>query len=302
MRPRWKAVLRSVADLTERGWSIFPLTTGDKVPLPGWKWKQPEFQIRDPEQARRKWMEAPYNVGIVCGPSGLVVLDLDVPKPGVDRPSEWDIPGVNDGSDVLAVLCEQAGQPLPFETYMVKSRRGGLHLYFAAPEGVKLGPSAGKLGWLIDIRAGDSYIVGPGSYVDQPDGAGVYEVIHDVAPAPLPGWLLAKLTATPASAPRPAPAPARLSSASDRTRAYALAALEGEVQRVLDAGEGTRNDALNEAAFALGQLVGSGVLPEATVTDVLHTAAAHVGLPYREAEGTIRSGLTNGARQPREVA
>ncbi|WP_370027732.1 bifunctional DNA primase/polymerase [Planotetraspora sp. GP83] len=90
--------------------------------------------------------------------------------------------GVNDGADVLAVLCEQAGQPLPFDTFTVRTRRGGLHLYFTAPIG---GPvlgntqgSRGGLGWLIDTRAHGGYVVGPGSVVDLPDGTGPYEVIR----------------------------------------------------------------------------------------------------------------------------
>ncbi|MFI6496434.1 bifunctional DNA primase/polymerase [Nonomuraea typhae] len=296
-----KTLLSAAVNLTARGWTIFPLALGDKVPLPGWRWKLPEFQTSDSEQARRKWLESSYNIGVACGASKLVVLDLDVPKPGAVRPPEWDRPGVNDGSDVLATLCEQEGQPLPLETFQVRSRRGGLHLYFAAPDGVPLGPSAGRVGWLIDVRAGDSYIVGPGSYVDQPDGTGVYQVLHDAPAAPLPDWLLARMRARPAPKPIPARASTPMASTSDRSRSYVMAALEGEVQRVLDAAKGTRNDALNEAAFALGQFVGGGVLPENTVVAALHAAASCVGLPGREAEATIRSGLSSGVKRPRGV-
>ena len=79
----------------------------------------------------------PRNVGIACGPSGLVVLDLDLAKPGQDRtrwPVQWRDHDVSSGADVLAVLAEQVGQSVP-ETYVVATPSGGRHLYFAAPEG-----------------------------------------------------------------------------------------------------------------------------------------------------------------------
>ena len=61
------------------------------------------------------------------------------------------LPGITDGADVLAALCERHGQPFPSETFMVRTRRGGLHLYFTAPPGVRLGntaasPNAGSAG------------------------------------------------------------------------------------------------------------------------------------------------------------
>ena len=73
---------------------------------------------------------------------------------------------------MLAALCERHGQPLPFETFMVRTGRGGLHLYFTAPPGVRLGNTAGELGrglgWLIDTRGHGGYVVAPGSVVDLP--------------------------------------------------------------------------------------------------------------------------------------
>jgi hypothetical protein len=294
-------MLSSALKLVKLGWMIFPLAPGDKVPPREWRWKQPGYQTTDADQVRRKWAELPYNIGVACGPSRLVVVDLDLPKTGEAPPPEWAMPGVNDGEDAFAVLCQRAGNPLPFETLQVRSRRGGLHLYFAAPEGVSLGPSSGKLGWKIDVRAGASYIVGPGSYVDQPDGSGPYVPTHDVPPAPLPDFLVKLLAPAPPKR-RGYQAPVRLTSCNDRTTAYGETALANEIQRVLDASEGTRNTVLNEAAFALGQLVGGRVLPEHTVDAALHAAAERIGLAYREAEATIRSGMNGGARQPRVIS
>jgi hypothetical protein len=79
---------------------------------------------------------------------------------------------------------------------------------------------------------------------------------------------------------------------------YAAVALEAETDRVARAAIGTRNDTLNRAAFALGRLVGAGLLDRATVTRELTAAAAWAGLGRAETARTIRSGLTAGHRQP----
>jgi hypothetical protein len=128
-----------------RGWHVFPLTPNDKRPLPGFTaWEQ--HATTDTALIRHMWAHSPFNIGIACGPSGLVVLDLDVPKPDEHPPTDWALPGIHDGADVLAWLCEHAGQPLPLETFMVRTRRGGTHLYFTASDDTDLRNSAGKLG------------------------------------------------------------------------------------------------------------------------------------------------------------
>ena len=85
----------------------------------------------------------PYNIGVACGPSGLLVIDLDTPKPGEVPPPQWAQPGITDGADVLAALCERHRQPFPCETFMVRTGRGGLHLYFTAPPGLRPGNTCG---------------------------------------------------------------------------------------------------------------------------------------------------------------
>jgi hypothetical protein len=79
---------------------------------------------------------------------------------------------------------------------------------------------------------------------------------------------------------------------------YAAVALEAETARVARAVPGTRNDALNRAAFALGRLVGAGLLDQPTVVVELTAAAGWAGLGRAETARTIHSGLTAGRRQP----
>ncbi|MEU7003484.1 bifunctional DNA primase/polymerase [Nonomuraea sp. NPDC046570] len=279
-----------------RGWLVFPLTPGGKRPLRGFTdWER--NATADPARIRRMWARTPYNIGIACGPSALVVLDLDMPKPGEEPPPAWVLPGIHEGADVLAALCEQAHQPLPLETFTVRTRRGGTHLYFTAPPGTDLGNTAGKLGWKIDTRASGGYVVGPGSLVDLPDGCGSYRVLHAPTPAPLPVWLAERLTPSAPSASMGA-----VPVGGDRAADYAMAALRGEVEKVLHAGPGTRNNTLNAAAFALGQLAAAGMLPRHLAETCLCDAAEVVGLSAREAFTTIRSGLDSGQRHPRRAA
>ena len=95
------------------------------------------------------------------------------------------------------------------------------------------------------------------------------------------------------------PMPRVAPGGSDR---YALAAFAGEVDTVLAAAPGTRNDCLNRAAHALGSLVAAGRLDGHQVVAALAIAAEHIGLPEPEATRTITSGMTAGANIPRPAS
>jgi Bifunctional DNA primase/polymerase, N-terminal len=186
--------LRGALWAASKGWRVFPIRPTAKKPPAVASWET--RATADPGQVRRWWRAAPYNAGIACGPSGLVVVDLDVPKPGEAVPAAWA--GCADGAAVLAALCERHGQSWP-DTLTVTTRRGGLHLYFTAPAGVRLGNTAGGLGWLIDTRAHGGYVVAPGSIVEAADGTGRYEFASYRPAAELPAWLARLITAPPPS-------------------------------------------------------------------------------------------------------
>ncbi|MER7677039.1 bifunctional DNA primase/polymerase [Streptomyces sp. NPDC096934] len=295
--PDGPAQLASALDAASRDWRVFPLIPGDKRPAVR-DWEQ--RATADHDRITRCWTHAAYNVGIATGPSGLVVIDLDRPKhPADNPPAEWAEHGVTEGADVLAVLCERHGQPLPTDTYTVGTWSGGTHLYFAAPEGEPLrntaGDSARGLGWKVDTRAVGGLVVGAGStFNNRP-----YAVTHNAPVAPLPGWLAELLRPTPLPPQRPVTV--ALTGHGRRT-AFLRSAVNGEVERVTDSGEHQHNDALFIAAAALGQLVAGGELGEADVTGWLLTAALQVGQGEREARRTIASGLRAGAQRPRTVA
>jgi hypothetical protein len=294
------------------GWPVIPLRPGTKKPAfhgydrcphtgpcatghQGWEHRA----MTDPDEIRWYWTSRRYtgcNVGLATGPAGLVVIDLDVPKPeDGPRPAEWDLPGVTTGEDVFLVACDQAGQVPPLDTYTVATASGGAHLYYTAPEGVRLRNSAGTaLGWKVDTRAHGGFIVAPGSIVHGTP----YTTIVDTAPMPLPGWLCDRLAAPP---PPPPAGPVNVRHQS----AYVDAAVRDSQARVR-ATKANRNAALYGAAVSLGQLVAGGQLSERQHAEALMAAAdAHINAgaySARQAAQTITSGLRAGMRNPRQVA
>lgn len=82
---------------------------------------------------------------------------------------------------------------------------------------------------------------------------------------------------------------------------YTQKALADEIAALARTPEGERNARLNQAAFALGQLVGAGVLDRGSVEVALSGTAAAIGLGEVEARATIKSGLDSGMKEPREL-
>lgn len=253
------------AALARRGWHVFPCRPGDKRPsVRDWEHRA----CPDPERVARYWPGG-ANAGIACGPSGLVVIDLDCHG---ELPAEWRLPGVRDGRDVLAQLCEWASQPWP-STYTVATPSGGWHLYFAAPDGSVIRNSASLIGPQIDVRGQGGYVVGAGSVV----GGRRYEAMSDIAPASLPPWI-ARLLA-------PAGHAARRTSPGGHRRVAALCRL------VEDAPEGQRNTVLHWSACRGAEVVAAGQADARLIADLLVSAAVAAGLPADEARRTVASGM-----------
>ncbi|HEV2636290.1 MAG TPA: bifunctional DNA primase/polymerase [Actinocrinis sp.] len=285
--PTHADLLATALDLAERGMHVFPLKPGEKTPALHKDWEN--RATTDPARIKRCWAAGPFNIGIACGPSGLLVIDLDTPKPETKpAPPPFDVPGVNDGADALALLAEQHAERFPWETLTVTTTNGGMHLYFTQPPGTQLRNTAGRLGWLIDTRGHGGYVVGPGSTVHSK----AYRTTYPGPPAPLPRWLH-RLLDPPKPKPRPAPPPGAFKTPSR----YAEAVLRGELERILSAVPGTRNDTLNRAAFTLGTHVAKGTLPEALAERALTHAAENLGGNVPKSLATIRSALADGQRK-----
>jgi bifunctional DNA primase/polymerase-like protein len=208
----------------------------------------------------------PWNLGIACKRSGLLVVDED--KPGA-----------------FTSFAASIGHVLD-PTFTVTTAKGS-HFYYRQDQGAPLGNGRGQLaGRGIDIRGGGGgnggYVVGPAS-VHQ---TGIkYVPVDSTAPIlPVPGWL-AEALRPPVPAPR---RPGRPVSTFSR--------LKSLVKFVLESEEGERNERLYWSSCRAAALVSAGQVDELTATAVLVDAAGRVGLPEQEALRTVASGLkTTGA-------
>jgi hypothetical protein len=244
----------------------------------------PDWERRacaDPERVGRYWPSGRHNIAIACGPSGLVVVDLDMPKPGKELPEDWQLPGINDGKYVFAQICEWAGMDWP-STYTVATPSGGWHLYFTVPAGSEIRNSASMIGPQVDIRAAGGYVIAAGSVV----GGKAYEVLYDDEPAPLPAWI-ARLVE-----PR--------GEATSSGVQFALSGqpgkrLDGLLRTVSAAKPGTRNDTLFWAASRIAEMTAAGDADARDAAQQLLAAAVSAGLSEQEAMRTIAS-ATKGTR------
>lgn len=268
----------AAAACAARNWAVFPLRPGSKLPATAHGFKD---ATSDAERVARWWAKHPdHNIGVATGGT-FDVLDIDDPLAGAALHDLWRAAGGPGGF----LSCEGAHGPA------VRTPRGGLHLYVAA---TGLGNRAGFVPGA-DWRGRGGYVVAPPST----DHRGGWEWVDGYGPdTPLPAlpyWLAEVLDPTTTTRPvlRVLPGGRR------DTDAYARRALEAEVGRVALAPVGQRNDQLNRSAFSLGQLVAGGVLDIEEVAGALYNAGVRAGLPGREVENTVRSGLSRGVQLPR---
>ncbi|MER6467025.1 bifunctional DNA primase/polymerase [Streptomyces sp. NPDC001228] len=282
--------MRAALDSAAHGWHVFPLRPDTKRPAlhgeqacPGTgecaaghrKWEQ--RATIDPDRIRGAWSQGSFNVGIATGPSGLVVVDLDVPKDNSKGKGSADAPG---GAATFGALCERAGHAVP-DTYRVRTASGGEHLYFTTPHSVRLANTARTVAPSVDTRAWGGYVVAAGSITP----AGSYEALRAPLVAPLPSWLQSIL--------QPAPKPAQTLSGAvaGQSRQYADVALANETRNVATAQQGSREGSLFRAARALGRFVAWGDLPRHVVEQALQEAGQAAGLSAAECRSTLRSAL-----------
>ena len=308
-------MLDAALDLARRGWVIGPLhesigsicscregircTSKGKHPRTRHGFK--DFS-REPDQIKAWWRRWPHaNIGGATEASGVVVIDLDLPRRPDDLPPpELAEQGARDGIDAFTLLVQQAGHAWP-EPRVHQSWSGAQHLIFRAPEGVVIPSSTSTRGltWKADVKARGGQIVLPPSEIDghaytQRAGEGVPQEVR-----PLPVWLIERLRERP----RPpwkaaAPQPVRLEGA----RAYLAKVLDGELTAIESCTSG-RNDQLAHSAFVLGQFVGSGLLDRDQVHDLITEAAAKADVSPHEAkaQNTIRRCIEAGSLHPRTI-
>ncbi|WP_036280790.1 bifunctional DNA primase/polymerase [Methylocystis sp. ATCC 49242] len=220
--------------------------------------------------------------------AGLLVIDADR-HGGPDGVAAFD--------QLVAVHGLPDGAPV------IETARGGLHYIFRnLPD--QLGNREGGLaGRGINVRGAGGYIIAPGSILPdgrcwrEADGSPTLVEAYSSGTIPeVPAWIVALIRDKPAR-PEPSPSPSR--PPGSREEAYARAAIDDEAAKVAGAAEGGRNNTLNAAAFAAGQMVAAGWISREECASVLLAAAATCGLSRGEAMATFGSGFNAGLKQPR---
>jgi putative DNA primase/helicase len=291
----------SAADYAQGGWRLVPLWHVDEAgqcycpkafdcPSPGkhpritdWpevatadpKWWRPV----EPGQPMFDWFPL-ANIGAVQDAERTFTLDED-PDNGGDRTLEQLQERLGDDWDMPETLIRRTGS-------------GGRHFEFLQPPGRPIGNL--KLGKGLDVKGAGGYVVVPPSRTDK----GSYSHILKNDPLPAPKWLLDTIgehykqqRGEPSRiAPQVVP--------TGKIRAYRTAAIERNKEKLASAGQGDRNNTLNDCAFALGQLAPAGITDEDECREVLYEAAAACGMSFLKdgVRGTFNSGWRSGMQQP----
>lgn len=284
MRLMTTTFLNAALRALELGHTPIPITPNQKhPPLCNWK----EYQNREPteDEVRKWWSLSPKaNVAVLTGkPNGLDVLDLDPDKNG--KLPEW--PGTD--------------YDLPVEC-VASTPRGGRHYLCQHTPGIK--NSASQLAPHVDVRGEGGYVLVEPSVVNGKPYEFVLGDLSEIS-SPFPAWLIDEIKdatngsrGTEISSSEASKIFDSFNQSGTNTK-YGLTALKDEVRKIKVAPEGARNDTLNHASFALGQLIIADQLAQLTVEQELFSAATEVGLKPTEIQATITSGLSAGGMKPR---
>jgi hypothetical protein len=212
-------VARACAKL---GWRVLPLAPLTGLPAIK-KWQVDATTDVEVIDEWWSWSFPKAGVGIATGSeSGIWALDLDVKN------------GLNGPASLIELQGRHGRVPA---TWTVRSRSGGLHLYFAWSDAGIVRNSTSEVGPGIDVRGEGGYVRGPRRADD---------VRLAVLPVPAPDWLLQRALN------------ARRTRDRGRSRAgnfYAglttAEVLESAERRLSSVGSGGRNDALNAQVYYL---------------------------------------------------
>ena len=284
----------------QRGHHIFPIAEFSKTPHPDVRsWA--DVATNDVAEIRRRGWPKDANVGIACGPSGLLVVDTDNH-------------GGADGIKAYRLLCEENEPDGDYpDTRIIETPTSGLHHYYRNPDPSRYSNGTGSLPDGIDVRGGGSgsggYVLAAGSVVDRrayqgkPDlqelvGDGkAYEVYNDAPVMVPPDWLIAHLDAGPAS---------RGGGANGRGVKRPLWAvkvenpqklknrLDGAIQKLATEANGNRNELLFWTACTVGEAVAAERAEYADAEADLMAACEDNGLLGDDGEYRVRATIHSG--------
>jgi hypothetical protein len=298
-----KSLLDHALAYAELGWYVFPCH--HPLKKAGWScscelWKREkvnaEFECNRPgkhprtenglddattdaDQIRSWWRKWPTaNIGINCGKSGLLVIDLDTYK------------DTYRGDDL----------ELNEDTVTALSGGGGAHLFYGMADGDTFGNSNKNLPAGVDPKAWGGYvIVSPSAH----KSGNTYQWENDYSPwdkplAPIPPKLRALLEENRKHDRPEVQFDTAKKYENGQGTIYGIAAINNQCKTISTAANGTRNNTLNSAAYALGRLVAGGELEYNYAYDNLYSAALQIDLSEAEAKQTIDSGIVAGMQKP----
>jgi Bifunctional DNA primase/polymerase, N-terminal len=255
-------------EYAKRDWFVFPVAPRGKTPLT----RRGMLEATTDEGLVAAWWKQwpNANIGVSCGASGLLVVDLD-------------------GEDSIRAWNDLAAHHGGYQKTLLARTGKGWHQYFIGQSR----STASRIAPGVDTRSAGGYVIAPPSV----HGSGaVYRFAGPLTePVPAPGWLLELLDhgrhheeiGERRELPDGVPA-----------TAYGSAALERITAEMAGTPEGERNYVLNALAYRCGRLSAAGQLAEQVAQRDLVAAALEAGLGAEEAERTFRSGFSAGLFRP----
>lgn len=269
--------VKSKLELITLGYAIFPLVEGTKVPPEGMYWRS--MASTDVTEVTSWWTKFPNdNVGIDCGKSNLLVIDLDSEEAADRFDIVWDKNENSSWDD---------------GRYPVVETRRGWHVYFDQESRTRgsrnIGcPKQHPLGTGTDVKGYGGMVLGPGSVIQEHEYVLVAGDLATVGRCP--HWLESML--------KPRVKRSLFEQRKlERQRSRPIQGwgaqmmLKRAVRQIEYAQPGHRNDRLNTWAYQLRNVEADDV----DVFEELMHAALAAGLPEHEARATIRSGLGRGS-------
>jgi Bifunctional DNA primase/polymerase, N-terminal len=281
-------MLKAALAAQARGFHIFPVARNAKVPHPAaGQWGL--TSTNDINTIAHFWTQVdPHaNIGVACKPSQLLVVDCDIAK------DDWNLQGTEwawmhsaygarvNGEDLLDEMAFKLGgdHASGLMTYSVRTRSGGLHLYYRWPAHWPHISQASPVKGVVDVRGNGGqfggYVLGEGSQVDGGEYSATGEFNGFQINLP-PEWIRLLVAEKPKQ-----PKPVRLKGLMQP----GAISWSGLVASVQNAGEGNRNNALVWAARTMCE---EGAT-EAEAVSTLGPAASSAGLGDMEIERTIQS-------------
>lgn len=291
--------MRQLADwYHEHGFNVLPLGDDKRPVVTGvssngrmmrfswdeWQDKSQTTKLWRQIKAFAWWVDV-HGVALICGPvAGLALIDFDDCAPSAEF---WQTIGLPED------------YPWAYPT-----PGNGWHVWIRIDGDLQIDKgkldNPGRNGGSVELRWHGHYGAAPGSL--HPNGEYRWRTMPDDGPALVTPVTLTLAYWTDAVAKETPQHNAVASTATTYDGAgskFGVAALASELDELRGAAAGGRNDALNKAAFALGQLVAGNELDGITVEAALLDVALTLGLSEGEATATIHSGMDSGAQQPR---